>query len=301
MKNELLKDMTILYVEDDKDVKEHIKVVLKDDVKELYIASNGEEGLELYSQKNPDIIITDINMPKMDGLSMLKQIRQIDHDIPVIVLTAYDDKKNILDAINTGSDGFLVKPIELDILYDKLIHIAKILNKKSKKKQELYRLAHFDNLTKLPNKLLFEVRLEKALSISIRNKKNLALFFIDIDNFKYINDTFGHEAGDRVLQYVAKNIKGIIRTEDTFCRRSGDEFLLLVEDVTSKDSLEHLAKKILHSVSEPVLYKNDSIVVTLSVGISHFPLDTNSPDEIMHQADMAMYRAKHNGKNRYSF
>jgi len=304
----MLNNFTLLCVEDDEDARRHIGMMLEDDMKELYMATDGIEGLKTYKEKRPDIILTDINMPNMDGLSMIKEIRKQDRNQPIVIISAFDDRNNLLEAINMGGNGFVSKPIDMDFLYEKLNCIAQNLQDKidakklkAKEIENLYKLAHYDNLTKIPNRFLFEITLEKTISRVKREGGELALFFIDLDNFKKVNDTYGHNAGDIVLQTVSANIKKIIRNEDILARRSGDEFLLLVEGICKIETLELLAKKIIEATSKPVKYLNEEINITSSIGISRFPYDTDIIEEFIHFADIAMYKAKKYGKCNYNF
>jgi len=304
----VLNNFTLLCVEDDLDAQKHIKMMLEDDFKELYMASDGLEGLKIFQEKNPDIIITDINMPNMDGLSMIKEIKKIDRSQPIVIISAFDDRENLLEAINMGGNGFISKPIDMDLLYKKLDCIAQTLQDnieaqklKDKEMSNLYKLAHYDTLTNIPNRFLFEITLDKAISKAKRDKKELAIFFIDLDGFKNINDTYGHEVGDIVLKTVSRNIKDVIRSEDTLARRSGDEFLLLVEGISSKDALELLAKKIIDASSQPIKHPGGVLSITSSIGISRFPYDADMADKLMHFADIAMYEAKKCGKCRHVF
>jgi len=304
----VLNNFTLLYIEDNIDAQNYLQLIFEDDLREIYIASDGKEGLKAYKEKRPDIVLTDINMPKMDGFSLIKEIRKINKNQQIVVISAFDDRDNLLKAINMCSNGFVPKPIDMDFLYEKLTSIAQYLQEKiDTKKQKimevesLYKLAHYDTLTKIPNRFLFEIILEKAINKAKRYDGELTLFFIDLDSFKSINDTYGHKAGDVVLQNVTNNIKKVIRSEDTFARRSGDEFLLLVEGVNDKSALDKFTKKILEKASHSIEYMDKLINVTLSIGISRFPFDTDSKEELIHFADIAMYKAKHSGKNNYIF
>ncbi len=303
-----LNNFSLLFVEDNKDAQEHIRLIFEDDVKDLYIASDGIEGLKVYKNKSPDIILTDINMPNMDGLSMVKEIKNIDKNQPILMMSAFDDKENLLEAINIGCNGFVSKPVNIDFLYDKLNSIAQKLHDEKEKQnlknleiQKLYNLAHYDTLTNIPNKFLFEIELDRAVSQAKRDKSKIALFFIDLDNFKEVNDTFGHEAGDYTLKTIVNNMQKVIRNEDILARRSGDEFLLMVKGDWKREDLSSLANKIIKATSAPIKYSNDVIFISSSIGISVFPSDTNSPQELINLSDKAMYKAKKAGKSHYVF
>ena len=297
----LLNNFTILCVEDNIDTQNHIKLILEDSVKDLFIAYDGVEGLEIYKKKKPDIVIADINMPNMDGLTMLRKIKKIDKNQPIIIISAFDDKENLLEAINIGSNGFIPKPINIEFLSEKLNAISENLQDQieaNNTKNSLYNLAHYDKLTGISNKFLFEIKLDQAISKAKRDKQEIAVFFIDLDNFKTVNDTFGHKAGDYVLKTVANNIKKSIRKEDMIARRSGDEFLLLVEDIPNKSTLINLANKIIESSQIPIHYENNTINISSSIGISIFPSDAQSVDELINQADIFMYKAKNTKKSK---
>ena len=304
----LINNFTLLYVEDDREAQEQMKILLQDDVKEFYRAYDGEEGLAVYEEKNPDIILTDITMPLLDGLDMAQEIKNRDRDKPIMIMSAFDDRKTLLRAINIGVDYFVLKPIDITIVYEQLNKIAKILQNRldassirKKEIESLYQLAHYDTLTNIPNRFLFDLRVEQALSKAKREKSVVTLFFIDLDNFKNINDTYSHAGGDVVLHSLAKNIQNIIRKEDTFARISGDEFALLVEGIGDKQALDDFAKKILKASSTAIKYENFTIKITCSIGISSYPQDTTSQKELIHFADVAMYSAKKAGKGKYFY
>ncbi|MDH4127880.1 MAG: diguanylate cyclase [Spirochaetota bacterium] len=159
--------------------------------------------------------------------------------------------------------------------------------------------AYHDPLTDLPNRLLFSDRLDHALVHAQRYSKNLAVIFLDLDNFKQINDHRGHDFGDRVLIKVANLLKGCIRKEDTISRMGGDEFTLFLPDINQLKYVLKIAQKILTSFASPIKIDNDEISITSSIGISIFPQDGNDSEELIKKADRAMYRAKQMGKNNY--
>ena len=304
----LTNNFTLLYVEDDEQAQEQMKMMLEDDVKEFYQAFDGEEGLALYKKVNPDIVLTDINMPFLDGLSMSKEIKKINDDTPIIIMSAFDDRKTLLNALNIGIDYFTPKPIDMDIVNERLEKIAKHLqnnidaeNARKNELNNLRHMAHYDTLTEVPNRFLFNLKLDKALARAKRNKSSVALFFIDLDNFKGINDSYGHGGGDIVLKTVSKNIQNIIRKEDTLARISGDEFSVIIEDITGIQYIDHLAKKILKASSNKIEFNNKIINMSCSIGISKFPNDSMDKKELIHFADTAMYKAKNSGKATYEY
>jgi len=301
-------NFTFLYVEDDLQAQNWMRDILEDDVKDFFQASNGIEGFEIYKREKPDIILTDINMPIMDGLTMAKAIKEVDATQPVLMLSAFDDKKTLLHAINNGVDGFIPKPIDMDLLFKQLDQIAtRLKTKRSKdalkaqKIQNLHNLAYYDSLTQLPNRFFFHLRLDEAIEKAQKENRSLTLFFIDLDGFKNINDTYGHAAGDLILSSVAKNVQEVIRQDDTFSRISGDEFSLILENVEDEQIINKFADKILNAVAKKVDFHAKEIGVTCSIGISQYPKDTTSKEELLHLADSAMYKAKKAGKSGYFY
>lgn len=167
------------------------------------------------------------------------------------------------------------------------------------RKDEMERLAFYDPLTTLENRLLFNVQLEKAVSRAERHRTNTAMLFIDVDNFKSINDTYGHDVGDAVLIEVARRLAKHARKEDTVARISGDEFALLLSDISSSEAAASVATAIASELAHPMVCAGQTCVVTVSIGISMTPGDTLSTGELIKFADTAMYHAKRQGKNNY--
>ncbi|HET9579669.1 MAG TPA: EAL domain-containing protein [Usitatibacter sp.] len=162
-------------------------------------------------------------------------------------------------------------------------------------------LAHHDLLTDLPNRALLQERLEFLLAAARRTGNQVALLFIDLDNFKTVNDSLGHGAGDELLKIVARRISGSLRGHDVVSRHGGDEFIVVLPEVTSADDSVPVADKLIGAVSEPVELEGQSISVSPSIGISIFPRDGDSPDVLIRNADAAMYLAKERGRSNYQF
>jgi len=156
-------------------------------------------------------------------------------------------------------------------------------------------------LTGLPNRALFMERLGYSISQSSRQKQSLALIFLDLDGFKTINDVLGHDVGDELLVDIAQRLTSTIRTSDTVSRFGGDEFTLLLNDISSNEALIKMAEKLLHVVSQPILCGNREVHLSTSMGISMYPQDSESAIDLLKFADTAMYQAKKLGKNTYQF
>lgn len=167
--------------------------------------------------------------------------------------------------------------------------------------ERLYYLAHYDNLSKLPNRLAFHDRMRQAISRAKRNHNDVAVMFLDLDGFKQVNDKFGHNAGDEVIRQVARRLGMAMRETDTIARFGGDEFTVLLAEVGAREGVEIAAQKIIEAVAEPIVVENTRAWVTTSIGISLYPQDGDDIDTLIRQADMAMYAAKESGKNKYLF
>ncbi len=173
---------------------------------------------------------------------------------------------------------------ELQLVHDKLAY-----------------LAMHDTLTKLPNRTLIFDRLELAIASAHRHQKRGALFFLDIDHFKEINDNYGHEYGDLVLQAFADRISSVMRASDSLGRLSGDEFLLIIDDINDFDGITQIAQKLISLFETPISIKNSYFYITISIGIALFPDDGKDPETLIHAADEAMYLAKKHGRNNFQF
>ncbi|TFH74849.1 GGDEF domain-containing response regulator [Gammaproteobacteria bacterium LSUCC0112] len=166
---------------------------------------------------------------------------------------------------------------------------------------ELAYIAYYDALTELPNRHLFMDRLNMAIARAGRTDKQLALLFIDLDHFKRVNDTLGHQVGDQMLRHVADRMRPALRHSDTLCRIGGDEFIVMVDTFNSDRDLEILARKIIDVVRQPMQLGNKMFTPGCSVGISIFPRDTTDKDDLVKMADTAMYSAKNQGRGCFSF
>jgi diguanylate cyclase (GGDEF)-like protein len=166
---------------------------------------------------------------------------------------------------------------------------------------KLKTLAHFDSLTGLPNRDLFNDRLSQAIEKAKRHENELALLFVDLDRFKQINDSLGHSLGDKVLKTVATRLNECIRKEDSLARLGGDEFIILMDDLNKGENASLLAQKIIDSVAQPIYIDEHTFYVTASIGISLYPQDDIDMYKLLMYADTAMYKAKNEGRNNFQF
>ncbi len=417
----------ILYAEDDEATRRVVTLMIGKRFPEatLILAQNGQEGLELFKVHRPEIVLTDIRMPVMDGIQMARHIKALNRHARVIVLTATSDTGSILDAIDIGIDHYVLKPINKGKLMTAIEHCIagvgqerqlraqeRFIRKLSraveqspvaimitdpvgtidyinpafsqltgysredmagqsaailksgetpaeeyrrlwetiraggewrgelhnrKKSSELYwasaaispitdgegrithflsfqediserklaaetirQMAYYDSLTGLPNRQLFSELLHRALAQARRDHRPLAILFLDLDRFKTINDTLGHAVGDQLLQAAAKRLRECCRREgDTVARRGGDEFIILLPALDEVQEAVRVAQKIIDAFARGFTLPKHRLSATTCVGISIFPFDGNDADTLVRKADMAMYRAKEEGRNRY--
>jgi len=167
--------------------------------------------------------------------------------------------------------------------------------------KKILHMAQHDVLTGLANRTLLTERLTRALGLAKRKQKKIGLLFIDIDNFKHINDSRGHAVGDRLLQIIARRLESVVRITDTVCRQGGDEFVVLLTEIEHSEDAAHVAEKMIAAFAVPQQIHEQPIAVTLSIGISLYPKDGSDVDALFQRADNAMYRAKVCGRNNYQF
>ncbi|MCT7575070.1 REC domain-containing phosphodiesterase [Aliarcobacter butzleri] len=253
----ILKNMSILYVEDEKDLREVTHEILKSFTKNQYIAENGQEGLELFKkyEKNIDLIVADINMPILNGLKMAKEIKNINPNIPIIITTAFSNKEYLLESIDIGIDKYVLKPID----------IAKLLQAMSQsiiyyELKELF----VDKLTNLPNR--------NKLKKDLTQTDDVLMSFFDIDGFLTLNDLFGEEIGDGILVELSYKLKEHFpANEYSVYKLDVDKFVVVA--VNSGKSVEEFYKYTKSFISkienQSFLVNENEIDINLTVGVSH--------------------------------
>lgn len=179
------------------------------------------------------------------------------------------------------------------------VSIFSDLTEKHLSEQRMYRLAHYDVLTGLPNRALFQERLEQGLIHHRRQRTALALLFLDLDRFKRVNDSLGHAAGDRLLQIAAGRLAACVRESDTVARLGGDEFTIILEDIGAAEDATRVALKILAALAEPIPVAGQELSITSSIGIALYPRDAGDAHTLLRHADAAMYLAKERGRNNW--
>lgn len=181
------------------------------------------------------------------------------------------------------------------------VAIFQDIAQEKKKEEEIHNLAYFDQLTKLPNRILMNDRLRQALTHANRIGRKAGIMFLDLDRFKNVNDVLGHFAGDQLLIETARRLEGCVRADDTVCRQGGDEFILILQEVNSNDDLAHIAKKLIEAIETEYHIEKEAISISTSIGISIYPDDGMEANDLIKRADMALYAAKSSGRNQYQF
>lgn len=440
---EQCQSLNLLYIEDDQEISAITAEMLKPFFNSITLAYDGIQGLEAFKKDAYDIVLTDIVMPRLNGLSLSRKIREINPLQAIIVMSAFEEMEYFREFIKIGISKFIAKPPEFQHLLDSFVSTAININNAKKValltqelKKDLYvnkellhhiidtvpvrifwkdgdsrylgcnalfaqdaglssasqiigktdhdltwrdeasscisddqrvmdsdspnldyeemniqpngkrqwlimskvplhgeereligvlgtyinitaqkeamielqlakdalgHQAQHDLLTGLPNRSLYMDRLNHTIQKSMRSQKKLAVMFIDLDRFKQINDTLGHEAGDIVVQMLGERLSSVLRDEDTIARFGGDEFTILLENITQVSAVTVVANKIVKTMEEPFEIDNHSLHLTLSAGISIYPDDGDSAEILIRNADTAMYRAKEEGRNFYTF
>ena len=167
--------------------------------------------------------------------------------------------------------------------------------------EQITQLAHHDNLTALPNRILFYDRLNQEIKKARRNKDSIAVFFLDLDGFKIINDTLGHDVGDALLRETAKRIVACVRDSDTVARIGGDEFTVILPNVKTRNNINPVAERIVEAIATPFMLNGKNCHVTASIGIALYPSNGGMAEQLVKIVDAAMYLAKNSGKNCYHF
>ncbi len=181
------------------------------------------------------------------------------------------------------------------------VSVATDISQRKVTEERLQYLANYDSLTHLPNRAACHQQLEHAIHQAIRHDRRLAVLFVDLDRFKMVNDSLGHEAGDLVLHEAAGRLKECLRASDTVCRLGGDEFVIVIEDLAAATGAAVVAEKILQTIARPFQFDGQEFHITASIGISSFPDDGRDRQQLLKNADVAMYRAKELGKNKFQF
>ncbi len=256
----------------------------------------------LHQENRYDLILLDLNMPGMDGFEVMQQLKRIEQDayLPVLAITAQPRFK--IAALEAGARDFITKPYDLVEVRQRIHNIleVRLLYKEVAEYARIHKeLALHDALTGLPNRRLLLDRLITLLLHAKRTQQRIAVMYLDLDGFKAVNDSHGHDVGDKLLIMSAERLRYAAREEDTIARLGGDEFMVVIGDIAEFSDVDRPASNIIRALSEPYRIDGDIIHVTASIGVSFYPDDGIDVDELIRRADQLLYEAKHAGKNRY--
>lgn len=255
-------------------------------------------AIDHIAERHFDVILLDLSLPDSHGLETLHSMHTHAPNMPLIVLTGLDDDELALTAMRYGAQDFLIKG-KFDIhLLNRTIRYT---IERKRAQAEIKKLAYYDMLTGLPNRVLFADRLKQAIVMAERDNRDVALLFLDLDHFKNVNDSIGHTYGDRLLKISADRIQHCLRNSDTVARIGGDEFVVILPLVSGAEDVSKVAGKILDTLRKPVQFEEYEIYTSASIGISMFPTDGTSVDDLLKNADIAMYQAKEGGRNNFQF
>lgn len=299
----------ILIVDDNMKNIQVLGNLLKEQEYEIAIATNGQSALNFLENMIPDLILLDVMMPGMSGYEVCREMRRTEGliEVPVIFLTAKSESKDILEGFNSGGMDYISKPFQsAELLARVRTHLELQRTKKELKKtisqlkeanDKLSISSNTDPLTKLWNRRYVMERLKEENSRAHRSSHSFAIILCDIDHFKKVNDTFGHNGGDRTLEEFAKLLIGNSRLEDIMARWGGEEFLILLPSTDSEGAL-NMGEKIRHLIEMMIIpYKGTEIKITASFGITT-SLGEEDLNQIINRADQALYKSKELGRNR---
>jgi len=280
----------ILVVDDDRTVRMALVDAFTRENYQVEEASNGMQALNICKRHMPDLVLMDAVMPELDGFDACQMIRELPHggDIPVLMITALDDEQSIVRAFSSGATDYVSKPINFSVIKQRVARLIKA----SKAEQDVKKLAYHDPLTSLPNRTYLKQQLAVTVNRAATEKQRFAILFLDLDRFKMINDTMGHDAGDLLLKAVAERIRHCVRENDFVARLGGDEFTVVLENIANLEGASNVAEKICRSVARPFVFMQQKMFVTTSIGISIFPDDGEDVSALIKHADSAMFRAK---------
>ncbi|UTW46054.1 EAL domain-containing protein [bacterium SCSIO 12696] len=289
---------SVLIADDDRSMRMALRNALEADDYSIDEASNGEHAVAICRRNMPDLILIDALMPEIDGFQACEQIRDLPNgtDIPILMITGLEDEKSIVKAFTAGASDYIPKPIHFSVMRQR---VARLLQA-SKAEQHVKKMAYHDPLTGLPNRASLMQQLRPMINRALLNGEMVAVLFLDLDRFKMINDSLGHDAGDLLLKAVADRIRRCLREQDFVARLGGDEFTVVLEGLHNANVAAMVAQKICDSLSEPFVFLQQKMFITTSVGISLSPADGEDVGALIKHADSAMFRAKEKG-NSYCF
>lgn len=263
----------------------------------IQCADRLSRAMEVLCAGSVQLLLLDLSLPDSHGLETFTKIYAHSPRVPIIVLTGNDDNTLALHAVKAGAQDYLFKG-KLD--RELLVRSMQYSIERKRYQEALEHQANYDALTGLPNRNLLNDRLRQAV-FAQRDIHPIAVVFIDLDHFKFVNDSLGHSLGDKLLATVAERLQSVVRDGDTVARLGGDEFVLILNDQTHGEVIYRAMQRILATVSEPITIGGQELYITCSAGVSVYPQDGPDVESLLKNADVAMYRAKEHGRNNFKF
>jgi diguanylate cyclase (GGDEF)-like protein len=298
------RQLRVLHIEDDLLDMRYINTVLKRNpiyrIDYTHVPTI-KEGLDVLGKQECDLVFLDLSLPDGYGLSLVKIVNSAVPDKPVIILSGNEDTELMLKAIEYGAQEYLAKD---QLNSSAVLRAIRYAIDRKRMEAHLTHLSNHDALTGLANRILCKDRLEHALARARRQNTAVALLFVDLDHFKSINDTFGHEMGDRVLKQAAARLLNCAREDDTVARLGGDEFVVILESLQSDEVVSYIAEKIIEELSKVFVVDEYEMHVTASIGISVQQgqgLQNVDAEQLMKYSDIAMYQVKAEGRNDFKY
>jgi len=284
--------ISILIIDDEEVMRNLLYDILTDVGYKVEAVSCGDEAIEKVQQDKFSIVVTDLKMPGMNGIEVIKKLKAINSGICVIVITAYPSIESVIEAMHEGAYDYIIKPFnieELRLVIRRAAERQYLLHEAGQK--ELYgELSILDGLTGVYNHRYFQEVLPREIERARRYRHPICLLMIDLDDFKKYNDTYGHLAGDKLLREFAQFFIRAIRAADTVFRYGGEEFAIIYPETPKQGGIE-AAKRMLNLTKK-------NMPLSISIGLSCFPDDAKNKDDLIKRADEALYQAKQLGKNR---
>ena len=264
----------------------------------MHVATSLADALVHLQGNRVELMIADLGLPDASGLETARRLTTASPEAPLVILSGCFNNEMALEAIAFGAQDFLPKE---QLNADKLRMVVRFALERHLASKRLVRLAHQDPLTGLPNKAMFRARLEHTIAVSRRSGMNFAVMIVDVDRFKPINDTYGHDLGDVLLQSVALRLTSAVRACDTVARLGGDEFGLILDNVDDRSQVKLVVQRIQHALAVPIQVDEHDVETSLSIGAVFGAEVDHDLDKLLKAADMAMYRAKRSSGTTFEF
>jgi diguanylate cyclase len=300
----------ILVIEDEEPVRSVIIAFLNIAEFQVLEAADGLAGIEIAKQHIPDLIICDVNMPKMDGYGVITTLRNdpLTATIPFIFLTGKSERQDLRVGMNLGADDYLTKPFRraelleaIEARFAKQAAVTEGYSKKLKEAEEkLNFLMHHDTITGLPNRLMLGEKLNEAVG-RVNDGQSIAILSIGLDRFKRINETLGNAAGDQLLRLVGERLKSLTSEQETLARLNADQFAIILGNVNQKEDVASYAQNILNRLADMFMIGDQEVYATASIGITIYPADGTDIDQLIKHAEAAMQHAKKQGGNGWKY